>query len=869
LTWWYEKHNHKVVLDPARLLRRNVVEGPEFADELDDRIKYTYRYKTSNCLSYSYAWLDVDMNAWGLDYFFPPSHLIPFKRKETKDILLTLEEPRKMSPLIRQLFKEAVRERIYHNEDLPVLDDIDRLMMFGSTKTFDSSNNTKKTRTEDRCSNPSLELTNEFLYKYTFVQKTAVEDRAAVIADHKTLNTLALMRKSLEAIRNCKSDVMSVKDFSFLDDWLGSFTHDYLMSDLKKCGLTFPQDMVIAALEVMAESYPNSVFERGIECIKNQKVMIDDRWHRQTSGTNLGMLNEYVSFCMGVLVELFIERNGYVGTAEAMMYNDDQVIRFKKEMLGTSLRIQIGSDWNEFMEDAGCTVHEKKPFWSDRGVFLETYGNPARSFKLFKEVAYVGNLFWSLLAVSIPEAKSYVAGVVDNLSEHYRSKVKDVVSTIISYWGDEFTPAERSFSYPIGWIREVNDDGEYTLIDEIFNVDVQDEQRFRLIQVLTVKKPTLYSEKSKLVYKTFRDKFPWMVENLEGESTPKFVKNFKSILKPPDFRIRKANILKSEIQFQKEREKAFKGKYLKDPYDVFLSLEWDPIRYHIPPEIYTRGVGSPESDRKVDHWDLPDDMEMSLRDFIKASQRYGKFDGMFIDTKKADIELDRALGQWLSFPPGDDGLCIDLLSSIPKKDIRSWIQKSTLCDMKISRRLTEKIERWSPHFIPGKGTLVRFSEVFQSTNRVEQESFLRGISTCEEFAFELAFMVDSGEIRWEDIDVNLPEIYYILKAIKDEVAPPPEDSNSERDSEPPCPDGQEEALREYYARTDEERQNILNNIRIQIEGVSRNLNYQLGPEERAAYIQEIGTNRNLLDETQDAFAEMDSDDDLFGGAFGD
>jgi hypothetical protein len=170
------------MLDPARLLRRNIQEGPKFADELDDRIKYSYRYKTTSCITYSESWLDCDTEAWGLDYFFPPGHLIPFKREENEDIFLTLQEPPEVEKAFLDRFKQKVKDSVKQGVELPVLDDLDRLQLFGGAKTFDSSSLKKSTRTEQRSERPSLELADEFLYKYTFVQKTAAEDRAAVIA---------------------------------------------------------------------------------------------------------------------------------------------------------------------------------------------------------------------------------------------------------------------------------------------------------------------------------------------------------------------------------------------------------------------------------------------------------------------------------------------------------------------------------------------------------------------------------------------------------------------------------------------------------------------------------------------------------------
>jgi hypothetical protein len=822
-------------------------------------------------VTYSYAWLDYDPNAWGFDYFFPPSHLIPFKRKDPGDIYLTLEDPIQIERSFLARFKRAIKKNLKEGVTLPVLDDLDRLMLFGSTKTFDSDKKSKTTRTEDRSHNPSLELADEFLYSYSFVQKTAVEDRAAVIADHKTLNTLCLMKKCLEVIRDCRSDTMGVQDFSWLPNWLGSSQHNYLMSDLKKCGLTFPRNLLIAALEAMGDLYPEGPFSRCIQCLRDQKVLIDGKWYAQKTGTNLGMLNEYVSFCMSVLVEMFLDQSGYRDAAEALMYNDDQIIRVKKDALsGIQDLAEFGGDWNLFMENAGCIVHEKKPFWSNRGVFLETYGNPSWSFKLFKEVAYVGNIFWALLACQITEAKAYVAGIVDNLPARYRDLARDPISTMMSYWGDEFCQEERSFSYPLGWVREVDDEGLYTLIEEIYAIDINDDKLNRLMQVLLVEKDVHYTRKAKDIYDHFSKRYPWVIDDLQGESIPEFVKNLRSILKPPSFQMKKGKVVALEHKFVQDRKKAYLAKRKKDPSFIVRSLDWDPLRYSIPEDIYDQRGQRSINEISINYLRIPEEDQISLREYMKACQSYGCFDSLFLCVDKTQEELEEKLGLWLSFPEGDDGFCINLLSKYPKKDIRTWIRKSTGAKLQILRLLSEKAGSWTPHFIPGKGTIVRYSKILQGTFRVTQESFETGINTCEEFAFELAYMVDRGELTWPEIELGLGELYFALQAMLEERNAALNVNTYKYDGPETSGDPQvpEDAL--PPDRTPEERARLLAYLQWQISGVSERLVYLSGPERRAEHFATGGGAQSLsFGAHTSALDELDSDDDALGDMFGD
>jgi len=262
---------------------------------------------------------------------------------------------------------------------------------------------------------------------------------------------------------------------------------------------------------------------------------------------------------------------------------------------------------------------------------------------------------------------------------------------------------------------------------------------------------------------------------------------------------------------------------------------------------------------------------MSLREYMKACQMYGCFDGMFLDVKKTDIELDEKLGHWLSFPGGDDGFCVNLLSKYPKKDIKSWIEKSTGRKLETLRLLSENAGHWTPHFIPGYGTLVRYSKVLGGTYRVTQENYQNGLEACAEYAFELAFLVDSNNANWEDIALSLGELYFTLKSLEEEYdaihgVRAPEESDSGEEVED-LPTREHPLLPE---RTQEERERHLAYLQWQISGASERLVLLSDPETRAAYLTSGGGAQSLtFGEHTSALDEMDSDDDALGAMFGD
>jgi hypothetical protein len=447
LLYW-ESIPIRKVLDSARIIRRNLMEGPSFADEMDDQIKYTLRFKTTTCVTYTENWdISVREDARGIDSFFPPCHLLPFRRPESKDIDLIFQEPPEIQNDLYLTFKDNCRKYLKSGVELPFLDDLDRINLFGGSKTFDPPTGKSQTRSSQRLKNPGLELTDRFEFKYCFVQKTPAEDRAAVIASQKTLNTLTLLKKSLEAVRECPADCMPIKDFSWVGSWLSKRGCQYLMSDQKKCGLTFPRKLIKGLFEVLSEMYPGSIWDKGIVALDNTYVLLKDgSWKKQTCGTNLGMMNEYVSFITSVLVSSWIEEEG-IEDVTPLMYNDDQIIRFESDFRTGSLpdRIDTGLSWDEYMRAHGLSVHVKKPYWSKAGVFLEIYGyDQSNPYNCKKKAQYIGNLFWSMLSSTVIEAKQFVSGVIGSLPQDYIEYADEAIPRIVNLFPYEFFSGEEN-----------------------------------------------------------------------------------------------------------------------------------------------------------------------------------------------------------------------------------------------------------------------------------------------------------------------------------------------------------------------------------------------------------------------------------------
>jgi hypothetical protein len=144
LCWWAAT-TPKVTGTPKGIFYQSLERGPEFADELDDAIKYSMRESASCSLLYGGAdWPTTVKAVSSLDEFFSPYHLPNFQRPENEDILLLFEDPPKIEERFLSRFKSKLREFVLEpNSKKRELDDLDRVKLLTTTSTFDPETNSR------------------------------------------------------------------------------------------------------------------------------------------------------------------------------------------------------------------------------------------------------------------------------------------------------------------------------------------------------------------------------------------------------------------------------------------------------------------------------------------------------------------------------------------------------------------------------------------------------------------------------------------------------------------------------------------------------------------------------------------------------
>jgi hypothetical protein len=579
-----------------------------------------------------------------MDQIFPACHLIPFRRPETDDIFLLTKEPLDIDKSLLAKFKLKLKENVKEGVKFkPFLDDFDRMRLFGSKKSFDEVTKTTSTRTSIRARNPSLEVGGPFVFKYSFIQKTPCEDRAALLTSASTLNTMQLLRLQLEAVRSAPEDMFPVKDFSWLESWLGSKNFLYLMSDQRKAGLTFPRQLFVAGLEALDECYPEWDFKLGISGYSSAKVLIQNEWYSVSNGVGLGMMNEYVSFFTSILYQIWSDENVLPEYTTALMYNDDQVIRVRNTLeLGILEQQELGASWNSHMESYGLQVHAKKPFWSDRGVFLEVFGDPSSPpFKLYKDTQYIGNLYNVLLCSTIVEAKTLVSSIFDNMPCRLIPRATRVLEWIIDVFGYEFAPEEIMYSYPIGWVRNKNAEGESLLLREIYQ---SHGNTARMAPVALCVLPRATNHKVLKSLKNFESVHKWFYHELE-EGIPMFTEQLR--INPSGVSVKPQTRMKSWKHLSDERQKAWRSPK-RDPTDIIIDILSKDINENLelPYEYFkktSRGT-------KCFIPEVPlEDISITSREWVHFGQQYGMYKGVRVFLKDPDSSLER-VKRYLSAP---------------------------------------------------------------------------------------------------------------------------------------------------------------------------------------------------------------------------
>jgi hypothetical protein len=431
----------------GEILHRTINDGPDFAAELTDLLKYSQR-RTFN-LTLDEQYMEYPELLESIDYIFDPKCLLKWDNHDDKDYLL-MGEPRKKvdESIIRDVLDEL--DQVCSGKSLRKLDILDYMKWFSRSKVVDDFyENTTTTNFEYHSLN-DIEFTADLKFRRALIWKSPGESRDALVCDGKTLHTLSRASQYLGQIGRFFPEYVMHKDFDPYVELRKLRNKTFLLTDLKKCGLTFPRNLFIPILRRLDEIFPECGFSLVAEGYdRGPIVMVDGKIFHTNEGVGLGMLNELVTLAMVLIYRVGKSRNILPSETVGWFFNDDQLIYWERDLVQYPENYM--QEWLTFLRAAGYTVHEKKPFHSNEGQFCEQWTKT--SLNMEKRVRQYHILLSPLVAQNICVAKVLFSQQYMRWWGLDQKDNENALSILLEWWGYEFHPSEVELPLELGgWV---------------------------------------------------------------------------------------------------------------------------------------------------------------------------------------------------------------------------------------------------------------------------------------------------------------------------------------------------------------------------------------------------------------------------------
>ena len=360
--------------------------------------------------------------------------------------------------------------------------------------------------------------------------------------------------------------------------------------------------------------------------------------------------------------------------------------------------------------------------------------------------------------------------------------------------------------------------------------------------------------------KHFNTHYKFFSDAICNDSVPSSVQRLLTAIKPPYLGLRKKAVAKVYSDWKDLRRRAYlKGK--TDPAIIIKGLAVSPKEYLLPEELIL-GRTTNEGPLELTYSDILDEESVSIKEYIRFGQLHGQFEDIRVWNAVPDSEIMKKVGNYLSFPYLESEFCMNLAQQYSREDIRYILQKFGYAGAQLSASLFKGVRQWRPTFIPGKGTIVRYSECLKCTLRVSRESWELASSLFSQYWIELGYILDQAGVGKEELFSCAEEVYWSFHTTfghGQEVEgdpPPPEEFFS-------CSEGRSEHESFHTAEERGQDESLVEYLKYQIAGRFDQLADQLDQpfriEARMTNLDSVlGASKSYLDELDD------SDDAVLG-----
>jgi len=227
----------------------------------------------------------------------------------------------------------------------------------------------------------------------------------------------------------------------------------FWLRDIKKCGLTFPRQLIHLIQECLTETYPDKDFS-SFDIYRNYSIFDESGKPIKTNrGYCLGMANNCVTFIQCMIYTMLEKRIPRSISLKGFFGNDDSILEVSS---GTESKIVDEVDAMmiqiidfELLDGLNIITNDKKSFWSWYPIIFEEYGKPE-----FKEKD--SRLACALSSAMLAPDIKYAKLLTSSLSIAFwcdGSWIAKCLEAITDFWGFEYYPEEVKYDYSLGgWI---------------------------------------------------------------------------------------------------------------------------------------------------------------------------------------------------------------------------------------------------------------------------------------------------------------------------------------------------------------------------------------------------------------------------------
>jgi hypothetical protein len=238
------------------------------------------------------------------------------------------------------------------------MDDIDKMSQYNSKKVWDPKAKGKRYNVNARKDRTGFPYAKVFRFYEAGVQKNQTEYRDAVCGDIATVNTVReLDFRAAQLFSKWPRDVLNgytrVPDMERWAQKMRRLHPNYVFGcvDIKKCGITFPHDLMEVAADCIAAHTKDDFwleykkFSHALLCTSKNQL----RGTLQ-SGYCLGMANRLASAILCAIFDMFCPEGG------GLFWGDDSVVHMPEEKW---------YDYLTLLKNLGIWVNDEKTFTSE------------------------------------------------------------------------------------------------------------------------------------------------------------------------------------------------------------------------------------------------------------------------------------------------------------------------------------------------------------------------------------------------------------------------------------------------------------------------------------------------------------------------